>query len=188
MLHAASIRTTASAASLLVTRPHGWRSSPGTYLRGGSTDRLILARRAVPRPWHLEQVASLEALQGGVVLVPESSAPLWCQVQLRLSIQGRLRNLLLRPSRVMMEYTTKEGTASALVVPAMMPGGFLLAPAVRTTGRLCSTDDEPSGPSRIARAFDSLHPRDRRRLRREDHDSSGPRSVSDRFEPYNSEP
>jgi hypothetical protein len=102
-------------------------------LRGGSTDRLILARRAVPRPWHLEQVASLEALQGGVVLVPESSAPLWCQVQLRLSIQGGLRNLLLRPSRVMMEYTTKEGTASALVVPAMMPGGFLLAPAVRTT-------------------------------------------------------
>jgi len=115
-------------------------------LRGGSTDRLILARRAVPRPWHLEQVARLEATQGGMVLVPESSAPLWCQVELRPSIQGRLRNLLLRPSRVTMEYTTDDTTRSAVVVPAMMRGGFLLSPVVRTTaafGELMTSEIVP---------------------------------------------
>lgn len=78
-------------------------------------------------------MARLDVPLGETVRVPDSSAPLWCQVELRPSVRGRLRNVVLRPSRVLMEYTTADGTRSAFVVPAMMSSGFLLSPAVRTT-------------------------------------------------------
>jgi len=98
-----------------------------------ASEHLLLHKRAAPRSL---AIVPLTTVAGSDVAVPNEPL-VWCAMEARQSLAGRLRDLLGRPSLMTLEMTTAAGVRTRWKVPrAMLAGGFLVSPQVADAAAL----------------------------------------------------
>ncbi|MGK2859129.1 MAG: hypothetical protein ACSLFQ_18165 [Thermoanaerobaculia bacterium] len=98
---------------------------------GMTDDFLLLRKRSSPLAVRLEPLASLEGRIGEPIEVPVSDEPLWVTIHVRLSPEGRLEQLVLRPPEMRLLATVGDSVEDYRFIPAYSEMGFLISPVVR---------------------------------------------------------
>jgi len=109
---------------------------------------LLLRRAHAPRVWSLEPLVATTGVLGEPIAVPPADGgPVWASIDVQPTALGRLAALLLKPPRVRIAVTARDGRRRDFVlVPAMARDGFLLSPLVEATPQwaLLASRDPPS--------------------------------------------
>jgi hypothetical protein len=98
---------------------------------GMSPAGLVLVRSGQPRRVRFKAITAIEARIGEPLHLPRRLGLVWATVDVRPTLRGRLRGLLLKPSPLLIAtQTRKHGVTPFRMIPSIARAGFLLSPLI----------------------------------------------------------
>ena len=112
-----------------------WPELLTRYAPAGSTPQfLILKKRRVPLEYALEPLSEYQVgWDQTVTLQLPSDDPIWAEIDVRPTLEGRLMTIVYKPDLMVLALQTKDGHIHVChLIPGMARCGFLLSPVIRT--------------------------------------------------------